>query len=542
MSHRMDESTGLYLPNKFEEAMKNNEDNEGIRQFLESLAKLELQLEDTGWKSLADSSDRQDFSTKGRNALQNQAYLYWLKNPLLGRAVETKTNYVYGNGFSYKAEDENVQEILDGFMDDEDNKRELTTLQAQQMKSNELQIFGNIYLVFFVSELTGKVKVRSLPSTEIKDIITDPDDAQKPLWYKRVRKKKVYDFKKEKYKMEREVKYYADWKQPDDLNGMEPPQDEIAGSDSELTRVMVYHIKVNCLSNNKFGISELYRAMDWAKAYNKFLEDLASVWETLSKFAIKNKVKGTSKDIQNQANKLKEALNSVDNTGQRQAGGILHENMGSEMESLNVRGASLDADDGRRLLLMVSAATGLIEPFFGDPSTANLATMEAMMGPMLKIFGARQELWKSIWRNIFDFVIDCNIEAPQGELNGYIEEDAYGNEYWEIADETDRSFEIDFPEMVEEDIPDLVSSVKEAAETYLIPEKELSRILMNLFDIDNVDKVLEEMYPEGETEPQITHDGEIDLTGEDEEVEEALLEAVKEIKKRIVLLEGEKSA
>ncbi len=517
MAHTFDENKGLFLPNQFKELMGESDDFNKITSFLEGLAKLELQLEDEGWQSLG-NDDEIDLSQKSRKNLQKEAYAYWVKNPLLGRAVETNTNYIYGNGFNYQADSDNVQETLDAFMDDEDNKREMTTLQSQQVKCNELQIYGELFLVFFVDEMTGRVKIRSLPPTQVSDVITHPEDAQQPLWYKRDRNVKKYDFNKQKYKVERETKYYADWKQPDDLGGVEPPE-------SQKAEGVIYHIKVNCLSHNKRGFSKLYRGMDWAGAYNKFLEDLASVWDTLSKFVAKNKVKGTSGDLQKQAKNLKEMLSSMN----KNAGGIYQENTGSNLETMNVRGASLDAEDGRRLLLMVCSATGLVEPFFGDPSTANLATMEAMMGPMLKMFSSDQELWKSIWQNIFDFVIDKSIEADGGILKGHIEEDMYGTEFWVIADEIERTFEIDFPQMVDKDIPEMVEAVKDTSETYLVPEKELSRILLNLFDVDNVDKVLGEMYDgDGNQEPQINHDGEI----EEGMSQEALIEAVQKIVKK----------
>ncbi len=523
-----DESRQMHLPNTFKEATQGLTTPE-ISTFLESLAQLEMQLEDRGWERLSEKHTDVDFSARGREALQKKAYLFWVKNPLIARSVSTKTNYVFGKGFKYKAEDERVQEVIKDFMEDDDNKRELTTLQAQQIKDHELQIYSNLYLVFFTNEVNGKTKVRSIPDTEIKDVIRDPDDAQKPLWYKRVRTRKVYDFEKEAYKEEKETVYFPDWRQPEDVD-LAPPASKVAEAGE------AYHIKVNCLSHSKFGISELYRAMDWAKAYNKFLEDLASVWASLSRFAMKKKVKGTAKDIADQKKKIQSTLSSLQAGGEVPAAGSMAlENKSVDLEPMNVRGASLDADDGRRLLLMVAAATDMMEPFFGDPSTSNLATMEAMMGPMIKNFQSRQEFWKAVFQNIFDFIIDKAIEAPQGPLSGHEEEDAYGNPIT-VYDGESRTVEIDFPSLEEEDVSDIVDAVSEANDTFLLPPKELSRILLNAFEVDGADEILEEMYPEGVESPEVrtAHglDNLVDGFGDDEEVQESILrisEAMKEL-------------
>ena len=498
-----------------------------ITNYLESLARLELEIEDRGWEQLNQKSNEVDFSIKARKSLQKQAFIYWLKNPLIGRAVEIKTDFIFGDGISYKAKGEKVQEVLNLFWNDDDNKREITTLKSQQIKSRELQIYANLYFAFYTDPVSGQVKIRTIPDTEIEDVITDPDDYQKPLWYKRVRSKKTYNFEKEKYETKKEVTYYADWRQGDNPE-ISPPINKI-NENWEL-----YHVKENHLTHQKFGITELYRAMDWAGAYKNFLEDLLSVWKTLSKFPVKNKQKASKGQLASQAAKLKEALSTLTTTGEvgPKAGSVWTENQGSDFQPLNIQGATLRADDGRRILLMVCAATGLIEPFFGDPATANLATMSAMMGPMLKMFKSKQEFWKSVFADIFDYVIDRAIES--GIIEGVEEKDAYGNVYYVLAGGEEKTVEIDMPHLDEKDIPKMIESITKLDGSYLVPADELSRIVMNLLDIDNVDRVLEKMYPEGAETPGI----EIPHGEEEEVIAESLVETVRNIQKTLAEMKG----
>ena len=544
MTEYFDESRGLYLPAAFKEAVENGADFQQMSSLLESMAMLELNLEDAGWDRMSgENGSIRDFSNRGRKYLQNEAYLFWLKNPLIANAVETKTNYIFDKGFSYKAPDEKVQECLDMFMNDNDNKRELTTLQAQQIKSAELQIYANLYFVFFVNEMNGLVKVRSIPDSEIEDIIVDPDDSKKPLWYKRVRTRKVYNFDNDTYDSVDEIKYYSDWKRPE--SSIDPPPNKIA-------KGQVYHIKVNCLSHNKFGVSEIYRAMDWAKAYNKFLEDLASVWATLSKFPVKNKSKGGPGVIANQQKQIQSALANLSSDaigGETNpapaAGSVWLENMASSYQPMEgVKGASVNAEDGRRLLLMVCAATGMMEPFFGDPATANLATMKAMMEPMLKRFGSRQELWKSIFKDIFDFVIDQSIQAPSGILDGKESVDAYNNIIYELNGES-KEVEIDFPEMETKDNVKMIEAIAKVSDKFLLREKDLTRVLMNLLEIDRADEILEEMYPEGEEgvntkpKPHGVEGENMNTSGKMDE--SAMLNIIESLKERLEEYVGESS-
>ena len=523
----------LAVTQMFAEATKDM-DIQQVAHFLESLAQLELQLEDQSWSRMGMGENQQvDFSPSGRKSLQQQSLLQWMKSPLIARAIEIKTVYVFNQVFQYTATDEGVQTVLDLFMKDDDNRRELTTLNALHIKSNELQIYGNLYFVFFVNEQTGQVKVRSIPDVEIADIICDPEDGQKPLLYKRVRKRQTYDFEHDTYKCEDETLFYRDWKAPEDMNVKVPK--------GKLGEGLVMHVKVNCLTHSKFGVPELYRAFDWNRAYVKFLEDLASVWAALSKFAWKRKVQGGPAAVTAQKTQAQTALAALGASRETNpspaAGSTWIENGGVDMQPIKTSGATLDADSGRRLLLQVCAASGIPEPLLtGDPSTSNLATTEALMGPTIKGFSARQELWKDIFSSIFDFIIDMSIKADGGIIQGHEELDSLGSVIWEVdsKEEVSRNVDIQFPEMVDTDIPTMIKAVTEASGTALLREEDLSRILLNLLDVDGVDEILLEMYPKDE-------DGNlIDPDPHGTEEDEDIAKTVEKMQKRLDSLTGVK--
>ena len=149
--------------------------------FTERIDALELALEDQDWQKLGETGNK-EFSRAGIQRINELARLYWLKNPLIRRAVLTQSQYVFAQGVEINSENEDVNEVIQAFVDDPKNKAELTDHQNRSVKEIELQLFANIFFVFFTNNLTGKVRVRTIPEYEIQEIITDPDDNKTPLF------------------------------------------------------------------------------------------------------------------------------------------------------------------------------------------------------------------------------------------------------------------------------------------------------------------------------------------------------------------------
>ncbi|GAG79588.1 unnamed protein product, partial [marine sediment metagenome] len=295
-------------------------------------------------------------------------------------------------------------------IDDTKNRAEITEHQGRMIKETELQLFANIYFVFFTDKATGRVRVRTIPEDEIADIITDPEDSKTPLYYKRVWTKRTFDLATGQYKSTQETAYYPDW------TNFKPAK-TIAGKKIEDS--VVYHIAVNRLSDMKFGVSEVYSALDWSKAYKSFLEDWATIIRSYAKFAWGLKTKGKVG-----AAKAKAKLQSQVDTGSTVyppvTASIFMSPEGAEgMKPIKTAGATTRADDGRRLLLMVCAATGIFEHYFGDPSTGNLATATAMERPMEMMFRDRQQFWSSVFLEIANFVVKQAVKAPGGKLHSH---------------------------------------------------------------------------------------------------------------------------
>lgn len=507
--------------------------DESLELYQEGLAELRqaLAMDELGWMRLGADSET-EFSPEELRTINQLARAYWMKNPLIKRATYIQSTYVFGQGMTVAARHPEVNAVIQRFMDDPKNKAELTSHQARLQKETELQLFSNIFFAFFVHPSTGHVRVRTIPSSEIMagDIIYNPDDAKDPWYYKRVRTRKAFSLASGQYEHQQETVYYPDWRY--NPEGGHPPA--IGGHRVE--KVPVYHVAVNKLGDMKFGVSEAYAAFDWAKAYNSFLSDWAKIVRSYARFAWNYVTKGSGKVVRAAAEKLRNVFvggrgpqggSTESEAGKVFVGGGGDD--GGKLEPIKTQGATTKAEDGRRLLLMVSAATGIFEHYFGDPSTGNLATAKSMERPMELKFLDRQTLWKDVFLAILNFVIDQAAKAPSGPLKGVVEANEYGEEVVILAPDPnehtadgaddggpmDRHIDVMFPSILEKDVLARVEAIIKAATldgktpAGNIDLKTVTRMLLVALGEDDVDELLEQLFPEG-AEPSEEPDDEDD--------------------------------
>src|SRR5260221_3710252 len=139
-----------------------------IELLQERLAELELALEDGNFLRLGDEG--REFSADARRRIVELARMHALKNPLIKRGIQVQVSYVWGGGCEMQAADEQIDAVIQTFLDDEQNQTELTAHQARELKERELQTDGNLFFVLFPNTITGAVRVRTVPVGEVLDI------------------------------------------------------------------------------------------------------------------------------------------------------------------------------------------------------------------------------------------------------------------------------------------------------------------------------------------------------------------------------------
>jgi hypothetical protein len=349
--------------------------------------------------------------------------------------------------------------------------------------------------------------VRSLPFDEVVEIISDPEDAKTPWYYVRAWSEIKIDSLGRRSTKARKV-CYPDWNyvpiaKPSRISGMEINWD-----------APVYHVKVGGMSNWKFGVSEIYQAIDWARAYKEFLEDVASLMRAYSRFAWKRITKGGKKAIAAERAKMATTLAASGSSSETNpapvTGAMAIMGEGTDLQPMQVRGASISPDDGRRLLLMVAAAVGLPETYFGDVSVGTFATAKTMDRPTELAMKERQTMWTDVIRAIFNFVLlqAAKYNADVKKLCT-VQKENDGSEIeekiiWNSGVNT--MIDIDFPPILEKDIQTSVQAVITALtlngqELKLLDEQMATRLILKALAEDDVDEIMSELFPDGETMP-----------------------------------------
>ena len=374
-------------------------------------ADIELALDDRGWLVPGRQWTAADLDAQTRTTLVAKARLYWLRDPLMKQAVRLWTDYALGTGVSWDSKDEDVKNQCDAFAKNRRNKT-LMNSEGQRRSSKKLLVDGELFFAIFDADGKGDPKtIRRIDCLQISDIICDPDDEEHVLGYRRLT-------------AQDKVLYYADWRNDDDDDSLLSDQSDPStkgkiGNKAE-SNCVVYHLPFDTLLKRGNGL--LSCNLDWSKEHRRFMEARVAIQQALAKFAWKGKVQGGQGIINQLQNKLQSTyatagMTQVERHPQTAPGGTWLENKGVDLTPMpRATGAGDARADGDQLKLMVSAGTGIMLHYFGDPSTGNLATAEAMELPMLKMFQSYQAFWQDAYRDIFSIAMDEDPDEPD-DLN-----------------------------------------------------------------------------------------------------------------------------
>lgn len=446
--------------------------------------------EDAGWVALTPvlGLERPEDDAALRDDAVRASYYYARRDPLYSRAIQLIRSYTFGRGIAWRARDERTAAVLRAFWDDPDNAL-VARSQGQWELCERLLIVGEVFPALFVNAQTGAVKVSLVESREVQQVITSPDDVRNVVGYQRRWTSGQFDFTTGSYAVgEQRTAYYPDWRERQFASSL----------DDEGTRVCLAQVRVN--SHGLRGLPPFYAAIPWVKAYKGFQEDRATLTLALATWAFKAKIKGGQKQVARLAGQLGRATlgryGSASNPERERAEGAqtLIENDALTVDQIRTdSGASNAYQDGRMLRQQIAAATGITEPdLTGDPSIGNLASLTAMNGPQVKGFEAWQQLWADFYRDLFMFVLEQATQAGR------------------LPPDADRSFEIDFPPIVTEDLPTLINAIAQliqaqslAGREFVPPQRLAARIIGALGETD-VDQALSELEDAPTTNPAAT--------------------------------------
>lgn len=488
-----------------------------VHLYQERLAELELALEDEGWRRIGMEGEM-EFSPQGLRKIVSLSRIMFLKNPVIQRAVEVRSFYVWGQGVKIEADDERANDIIQKFLDDKLNRKVFTGHAARVKKDQKLQIDGNIFFVLFTNSIDGTVKIRTAPMEEITDIITNPQDREEVWFYLREWTEERTTRGGHKKQTPRKAYY------PDVAYATATPQKRGRGArpttigDIDIQwDAPVYHVKVGHLDGMRFGVPETYAALDWARAYKNFLEDWASIVRAISRFAWKLTAKKNKLQVARERLNYKPNLAELAEEGSNgneppHAGSFFIRDPDTDLTPINKSGATTSAEDGKYLRLMVASAMHIPDTILSnDPQQGALATAKTLDRPTELTLTDRQALWSDIIKDICDHVLEAN-------------------------DIKDIDVKVTFPNIVERDTREWIGSIIDSwsangkADAHVMPKDVFRRLLLTALGVDDIDEVMaamEDIDTEDE-ENAATAQASLNLGGpEAEEDEEEVTEALK---------------
>jgi len=308
----------------------------------------------------------------------------WRLDVIAQDVVWIWTNFGFGEDIIIRTEDESAQKVWDEFWTADRNHGVLASDEIQDLSYNTL-VDGEVFLAFYISDADGTATVRIVNPKEITAIVTSKDDAETPLFYKRVWNSAGAT----------DELYYEDWlaafnSKPDtdrvDDQGMRkiggvptdvlPKGAKVAGE--KMTKVVMLHIAHNRKGGLR-GWPLMTAGAAWTREHKRFRENRAAVSAATAMYVNKLKAQTGSRGISALKAQIQSSMvtsgQTYDTNPPAPAGSTWLENEAVDLERLGQGTAAGDAKvDGEGLLMMAGLGGGLYPHYLGAGDAYRLAT------------------------------------------------------------------------------------------------------------------------------------------------------------------------
>lgn len=452
-----------------------------------------LAAEDYGWQKVGDLTGEGVIGREHVKQVVALARVMAIADPLIRRAAGLHKAYVWGQGCTIAAKQEDgseqdVNAVVQAFLDDPGNAATFTSAQARELLEHKLQTDGELFHALITSPLSGRVQVREVPCFEVDDVITNPEDAAEVWFYKRTftARRLTAQGSATVTSSRTETLLYPD------INYR--PATRVRSLDGHEIRwdSPVIHTKVNPTGGR--GTPDLYAALPWARGYKGFLEDWAGLVKALSRFAFR----ATAKNRAGAAS-VRSAIATRTADASGQVGQTVITGESQQFEAIGKSGATIDSNSGRPLAAMVAAGTNIpVTMLLADPGvTGARATAETLDAPFHHVINARRTLHADLIRAVLAYVIREAVRAPQGALKGTILRDAAtGREVVTLRGDQPLTVTVDFPKVEKIDVKTLMDAISAADGIDKLPPLLIAKLAMLALDVDDIDDWLGQITDE----------------------------------------------
>jgi hypothetical protein len=367
------------------------------------------ELQDLGYTVLDFvGGNPKDMKAQERRNLVQRARVIWQQDPQYGGQINLLTEFVLGRGIPKpQANDEEVQKIIDRFWDDPDNRRVITSHEAQVRFNTDLSIQSNLFPLVYDDGDDGAVKLGLQDHDTVEEAVVDPDKKLAILYFLTRSYDRTWDAEKHVYRVSRQrtkVRYYEEFrnlqdaKREDDEGLRKEPLPEIPAE--LIGRGRILHVAINRTLEQNFGIPEVARTIRWLTAYNDLMRARVDMAKAAASIIMRRKLKGGAAAMQQLTSAALMASGQSQTAppdpyamGQAaRPGSVLEENDWVEHQPFNLNsGGSGAAQDMAGIRSQLAVGSGWPDPYIGGEG-GNLSTATQLELRVLKMVEARQQV------------------------------------------------------------------------------------------------------------------------------------------------------
>jgi hypothetical protein len=396
-----------------------------------------------GYKRLSDKYVREGVVHFDR-AIET-AWTLWQKSPIAKRVLAMKRDHIVGHNAQPTTNDEDLAEILKEFWSGNRLDKRASEFTMQ------LFGFGEQCFPAFVREADGRVRLGYIDPQSIEKIIKHPDNTLED-WAVVVEKRSRGGYTTEKvvYRIIREAEDFSDG---DEVTNVEHPgklvshkQATVQPWEMEMLADLgrseydgsCFYSKVNAVSNQSRGMSDLLQVGDWVDQADDVLFSLADREQFAGYFSFDVTLTGAAgpEQVRDRAKELRASPPDKGSVN------VHNESEEWQMFAPDLKqGGSIETF--RAVLGLILGGMGFPVHWYGFGDDANRATATAQSDPTSKSLEHDQGIVRDM------FVHMCQFAADQAEIAG-----AYA------PDEDDNDITLQLPEVTTRDLTRITASMQ----------------------------------------------------------------------------------
>jgi len=351
----------------------------------------EIRDENRGWTSLNDvQGSTTDLSSENHRKQQEAAREAFMFAPAGKRQVKYTTAYIMGKGFEITSSNKAVQYIIDRFIKNPLNRWKKQTKEWM----NREQTDGETFITLYVGE-DGSSLSRETDPFEIVDILTDPEDVNNPILYKRVYNSITYA-NGEPDENEK-TEYIRSLTATDEEIGELNFDAQHMAMISEKKRI--YHIKTLTYSNRKRGLSDFSATLYYLSRLRQSIDTGLKLDKLKQGFWLDVKVTGNKDQVTAEAAKSQYKRPP-------KAGSTLFHNDNIEVDIVQPDMNHKDSNEALEpILRQITMGSGMPEWMLLGMANMFKAGATEQSAPFIKLIEDYQEQWEEDFINIFTFIV-----------------------------------------------------------------------------------------------------------------------------------------